>query len=158
MKPDAYMPFYFRTFWEAVEELPDWMKIAYIRALTYNWGHKGCVGLTSNEDALRSICRVDESKWAQAYEVLFMSQEFFILGADNLFHQKFQDEIWAESVKQYNAEVKGGKNRWKGVSKKEHSKIASAGAVAMWKKRNAAKKSDASCHASPPSRPASILC
>lgn len=130
------MPFYHRDFWEAVEGMPPWMMVGYLRALTYNWGHNGCEGLENDENFLRDVMRIDTENWPKAWDKLFTGTKFFTLGEDGLWHQKRQDQIWLESVKQYNAKVKGGQARNQQLSKDQRSAIAKAGAVAKWKKKN----------------------
>lgn len=132
MKPDAFMPFYFRSFWEAVEELPDWMIVAYMRSLSYNWGHRGCEGLRNEENAIRKLCRVDESNWEECWNTLFSGDEFWVIGSDGLWHQKFQDKLWTEASANYQKRVNGGKDRWKNIPREQRSEIARQSAAARW--------------------------
>jgi uncharacterized protein YdaU (DUF1376 family) len=132
MKPDAFMPFYFRSFLEAIEGLPDWMAMGYLRSLCYNWGHRGCEGLKNDEESLRKICRIELNDWPQAWDTIFKGTEFWMLGGDGLWHQKFQDQLWAEVQKNYTAAVNGGKKRASFMHPSMRSEIAKKAANARW--------------------------
>lgn len=127
------MPFYFRSFWEAVEELPDWMIVAYLRSLSYNWGHRSCKGLRNDEQGLRKTCRIEsDDNWSKAWNTIFTGTEYWVLGEDDLWHQKFQDELWIEANDNYSARVNGGKKRASMMHPAERKEIASNAAKKRW--------------------------
>ncbi len=121
MKPDAYMPFYFRAFFEAIESLPETIGLGYLRAICHYWGHNNCRGLENNDEALRRICRIDRAEWVEYGPIIF--GRFFELDG-GLWHQHRASRLWEDTKKKYDAASVGGKNRWKGVSKVERSRLA----------------------------------
>jgi uncharacterized protein YdaU (DUF1376 family) len=134
MKPDAYMPFYFRAFFEAVRGWPAVAKVAYLQAITYDWGHEHCAGLKDDSEFLRGVCGVDKDEWEMVMALAFDNDKFFVLGEDGKWHQKRAAEEYKKAEAAYDKVVKGGKNRWAGVSKSEHSRITRLGAKVRWNK------------------------
>lgn len=127
MKPDAYMPVYWNEFWLAVEGQLDSIIVGYLRAMSFVWHHNHGAGLKDDSEFLRKLCHIEKDEWESAREIIFDNDKFFCLGEDGLWHQKRIEEEWARSEAEYNAAVKGGKKRWAGISKKEHSRIGKHG-------------------------------
>lgn len=121
MHPDAYMPFYFRDFWEAVKGQPDFVKVGYLQALTYYWGHTHCKGIENkSSENLRKICEVDKDDWEEATAFIFDNDKCFCLDTSSeRWHQKRAQEVWDETKAKYEAQVKNGR---KGGLKKAANK------------------------------------
>lgn len=117
MKPDTFMPFHGLKFAAAVAGLPRAVKGSYVMALIHYWHHTHCAGLKDNDDFLRRLCECEKDEWEETKEILFDNDQFFTLGADGLWHQKFADEKWNEVKTNYDIAVQrgksGAKERWK---------------------------------------------
>jgi uncharacterized protein YdaU (DUF1376 family) len=122
VKPDAYMPFYGSKFQQAVKGLPAHVALGYLWLLIYNWEHLHCAGLKDDKEYLRRIAEIDKADWQEFFETIFDNGQFFCLGADDLWHQKNQDEQWAKAMEKYEAVLdrakKGAAAKWKNHNKK----------------------------------------
>lgn len=110
MKPDAYMPFYFRAFFEAIKGQPPATGLGYLSAICYYWGHTGCRGiLNTNDEFLRRICEIERDDWDASKDFIFDNDQAFALDSNGLWHQKKAAEIWAETKLEYDKAVERGK-------------------------------------------------
>jgi uncharacterized protein YdaU (DUF1376 family) len=134
MKPDAYMPMFWNEFWQAVEGLDDRIIVAYLRALSHYWHHTNAGGIDDDDDKLRRLCRQDKDDWPVVRIAIFSRGGFFHLDHGR-WHSKRAKEEWNKSQMRYDSSVNGGKNRWKGISAKEHSSMSERAADARWHTR-----------------------
>jgi uncharacterized protein YdaU (DUF1376 family) len=115
-KPDSYMPFYWKDFWEAVKGWPDCAIVGYQMALTYYWFHNHCEGLKDDEQTLRRICSREKDEWNSCRELIFDNDKFFRLDVNGLWQQRRAKELWDISNARYEAAVRrardGAAKRW----------------------------------------------
>lgn len=105
-KPDTWIPFYFREFWEAVKGLPDYIQVGYLKAITFYWGHEHCGGLKHDSEYLRKICEIERENWDEAQAVIFDNDKFFKLDDNDRWQQKTAQETWQNMQKRYQDNVK----------------------------------------------------
>jgi uncharacterized protein YdaU (DUF1376 family) len=127
MKPDAFMPFYGNDFFQAVQGHTDSVAASYLRAIWYYWSHNHCKGLEDNDEFLRRVCYCDKEHWSYVRGVLFDNDHFFSQDVNGRWHQKRAEEEWNKSESSYARAVAGGKNRWKGLSQAERTKVGKLG-------------------------------
>lgn len=113
MRPDQYMRWNWNEFWPAVEGLADHVIIGYQRALSYYYQHNHCHGLKNDDEFLRKLCRIDKDQWPDARDLIFDNDKFFLLGQDDLWHQKRASDDYKQAEKDYKNAVNRGKSRWK---------------------------------------------
>lgn len=117
MKPDAYMPFYFRAFFEAIKGQPPYIGMGYLVAICYYWGHNNCEGLKDDDEFLRRVCEIDKLEWKEAKAFIFDGDKCFTQDANGIWHQKRAYEEWHKAKTKYEkfskSGSKGGTNRWK---------------------------------------------
>jgi uncharacterized protein YdaU (DUF1376 family) len=136
MNLDIYMPFYGPNFLTATAGFSRGVKGSYLNCLLHYWFHEHCKGLKNNDEFLRRLCECDREEWDETRDALFTGTKFFVLGADELWHQKFADENWERSKAIYESKVAAGKKRWQNKSKNERSKHGKFAAAQRWKERN----------------------
>ena len=109
-KPDSYMPFYGPKFEQAMKGQPHYIFSGYLQAVIYYWFHANCEGLKDNDEFLRKVCGQEKDEWPACREVLFSGDdEFFSLGTDGKWHQKFQDGLWRRQEVSYAKAVTRGR-------------------------------------------------
>jgi uncharacterized protein YdaU (DUF1376 family) len=114
MKPNAYMPFFGKDFFLAIDGYPELVGLAYLRAIWVYWADTACTGLRNDSEFLRRLCHVDRDDWEEVFEIVFDNDKFFYLGGeDGKWHQNRAWEEYQTTKAKYDAVVKGGKNRWK---------------------------------------------
>ena len=119
MKPDAYMKWYWDTFWGAVIGMPDHVIVAYQRCISHYYHHNHTVGLDDNERKLREMCRATDKPdevWEEIKGWIFDNKDFFFQDENGLWHQKRAHQEWNDAVQKYDAVVEKNKNaankRW----------------------------------------------
>lgn len=117
MKPDAYIPLYYRDFFEAVKPYPPDVGIAYLKAICHYVGHLHCKGIDNDDEQMRRLCEIERLEWARVKAVIFDNEHFFILDGEGRWHQKRAEEEYRKSIARYEAAVsrgrKGASSRWK---------------------------------------------
>lgn len=106
MSPDAFIPLYYRDFFEAVRGHPDFVGMGYLKAICHYWGHAHCKGLKNESEFLRRVCEVDRDNWELARSVIFDNDNFFTIGEDGLWHQKRAAVLWKEAKAAYDAKLR----------------------------------------------------
>ena len=133
------MPFHFRVFFEATDGQPDYVGYAYLRAICHYWGHKCCTGLDNDDESLRAICRVDESKWPRVKAFVFNNRDCFALDHNGLWQQKRAQEEWEKSLTVMERNSTGGKNRMRKMTSAQKTAFGKAGAAARFAAKMQAK-------------------
>jgi uncharacterized protein YdaU (DUF1376 family) len=118
VKPDAYMPFFGKDFFLAMDGHSELVLAAYLRAIWNYWSNTACQGLKNDKEFLRRVCHVDAAEWDSVFETIFDNDKFFTLAADDLWHQKRAQEEYEKTKAKYDAVVRGGQNRWKGARRR----------------------------------------
>ena len=114
MAIDAYMPFYGKDFFGALEGLRECAVSSYLRALWYYWHHTHCDGLPNDPERLRGICRCSDVDWDYVSPIVF--GELFKLDGNALWQQSRSQEEYMKSIDKYESLKKAGrlgmKIRW----------------------------------------------
>ena len=113
MNLDAYMPFYGRDFYAAVEGHSEAVEMGYMRAIWHYWAHTHCEGLKDDDAFLRRLTRCPANQWKETKRVIF--GEFFF-ERDGLWHQKRAKEEYDKIKARAEARQAGGRataqKRW----------------------------------------------
>jgi len=117
MKPDSYMPLFGNDLFMAIDAHGSVIGWAYLHTIWHYWHHNHCKGLKDDDDYLRGVCGCELNEWAKVRSVVFDNDEYFTLGTDGLWHQKFADELWDKATEQYDKKINraraGARERWR---------------------------------------------
>ena len=109
MNPDSFIPFYGNDFLQACEGQPDYVTVAYFRAIWHFWHHNHCAGLRDDSEFLRRLCRADKDSWPEIMEFVFDNDKQFTLNGDGLWIQTRAVSEWDKSKAKHEAAVARGK-------------------------------------------------
>lgn len=126
------MPFHFRAFFEATDGQPDYVTLAYLRAICHYWGHKCCAGLDDDDESLRAICRSDEARWPKVKSFVFDNADCFAMDSNGKWQQKRAQEEWEKSTATMERNSKGGSSRMNKMSARQRLAFARKGAAARF--------------------------